>query len=79
MGTKNICGGFNNTLNKAKQTLLQQRADFFVNEMLALELVITVCFQQVKKIIRSERKQLVRDQYLHEGKHNTFLPEHTNY
>ena len=34
-------------------------------------------FQQVKKIIRSERKQLVRDQYLHAGKRNTFLSEHT--
>lgn len=68
MGIKNICGGFNNIFNEVKQNPVEQRVDFFVNEKLALELVITVSFQQVKKIIRSETKQLARDQYLHAGK-----------
>lgn len=52
------------------------RINFFVNEKLGLELVTTASFQQVKKIIRSERKQLERDQYLHAGKCNTFFEEH---
>lgn len=62
-------------MNKARQNPMEQRAHFFVNEKLALELVITVCFQQVKKIIRSERKQLVRDQYLHAEKRDFFYQD----
>lgn len=66
---KNICGGFNNIFNHQEQKLM---VGFFVNEKLALELVITVSFQQVK-IIRSWRKQLVKDQYLHAGRCSTFI------
>lgn len=75
MSIKNICGGFNNIFNEVKQNPMEQRVDFFVNEKLALELVIAVSFQQVKKIIRSETKQLVRDQYLRAGKCKHFFKE----
>lgn len=58
---------------------MEQRADFLVNEKLALGVALTACFQQVKNIIRSERKELVRDGCLHAGKHSSFSSEHAPY